>query len=108
MADARPLGRLVLSRAGRDKGRPFIVLGYDGDRALVADGDLRPVERPKKKNLRHLAFTRGVAEEVAQKLAADRPVSNAEVRAAILKLLPALEAEAPAEVAAGERERAEA
>ncbi|HEX6989439.1 MAG TPA: KOW domain-containing RNA-binding protein [Bacillota bacterium] len=48
-------GQLVTSRAGRDKGRPFFVLRVVDERyAEVADGDLRSVERPKRKNVRHL------------------------------------------------------
>ncbi|MDO4565946.1 MAG: KOW domain-containing RNA-binding protein [Oscillospiraceae bacterium] len=50
-------GFAALSKAGRDKGRFFAVLSLEGNYALVADGDLRPLERPKRKNLRHLGAT---------------------------------------------------
>ena len=43
-------GCVVRSKAGRDEGRYFIVLSLDGDEfAWVADGDLRKVEKPKRK-----------------------------------------------------------
>jgi hypothetical protein len=48
-------GQMVTSRAGRDRGRIFVVLAVeDGRFARVADGRLRPVTRPKRKNVRHL------------------------------------------------------
>jgi len=52
------VGRVVRSKAGRDAGRLFLVVGVsDEEHLLLADGDLRKVEKPKKKKLRHLAAT---------------------------------------------------
>ena len=52
------VGRVVRSRAGRDQGRLFLVLKlFDEEHLLIADGDLRKVEKPKKKKLRHLEAT---------------------------------------------------
>lgn len=46
---------VVLSMAGRDSGRLFAVVGFaDANHALIADGRLRRLEKPKKKKLRHL------------------------------------------------------
>lgn len=50
-------GMVVISKAGRDKGYPLAVVGFDGDSVLVADGGERPLARPKKKNPKHLART---------------------------------------------------
>lgn len=50
-------GTIVCSRAGRDKGDFMVVVGYKDDAALVCDGKHRPLERPKAKNPKHLAFT---------------------------------------------------
>lgn len=50
-------GTVVISKAGRDKGKPLAVVGISGDRVLVADGKERPLSRPKKKNPLHLART---------------------------------------------------
>ena len=48
-------GEIVLSKAGRDRGRAFVVTAVlDGDYVLLADGRLRTLERPKKKKRRHL------------------------------------------------------
>lgn len=50
-------GVVVQSRAGRDKGTFLVVVGSEGKFAFVCDGGERPLERPKKKNLHHLAAT---------------------------------------------------
>lgn len=48
---------IVKSMAGRDAGRFFVVLRVQGDFAWLADGKMRPLERPKKKRLKHLQRT---------------------------------------------------
>ena len=52
------VGRVVRSKAGRDSGRLFLVVRIlDEEHLMIADGDLRKLEKPKKKKLRHLAAT---------------------------------------------------
>ncbi len=51
-------GSVVIAKAGRDKGKPFVVTEMIDRRfAVIADGRRRPLERPKKKNLIHLQAT---------------------------------------------------
>ncbi len=48
-------GSVVFSKKGRDKGRVFVVLlSLDADFVMIADGDTRKLDRPKKKRRRHL------------------------------------------------------
>ena len=48
-------GEIVLSRAGRDQGRAFVVIDVlDSEYVLIADGRLRTLDRPKKKKRKHL------------------------------------------------------
>ncbi len=54
MADDLQVGSVVRSTAGRDKGHLFVVVGRQGTKVLVADGRRRTVNRPKRKNLRHV------------------------------------------------------
>ena len=49
-------GQIVCSKAGRDKGY-FMVVVSQNDEILVCDGKERPLERPKRKNAKHLSFT---------------------------------------------------
>ena len=48
------VGDLVVSRAGRDKGRPFVVLRAEEGFVYLADGDLRRLSKPKKKKRMHV------------------------------------------------------
>ncbi|MDD3428944.1 MAG: KOW domain-containing RNA-binding protein [Oscillospiraceae bacterium] len=53
-------GQIVRSKAGRDKGRFFVVLGTAGNMAQIADGGLRGLNRPKSKKLMHLSPTKTI------------------------------------------------
>lgn len=81
------IGRVVYSKAGRDEGKVFIIIGIvDEDFVLIADGDIRPAEKPKKKRIKHLKVTDRVAESIADKLAGRRRVQNADLKAAISEI----------------------
>ena len=54
MKDDGWLNRAVVSLAGRDRGMLFIVVREEGEYLFLADGKLRPVERPKKKKRKHV------------------------------------------------------
>lgn len=49
-------GMVVQSIRGHDEGL-FAVLRVEGNFAFLANGKLRPLEKPKKKNLKHLRAT---------------------------------------------------
>ncbi len=77
-------GQMVTSRAGRDQGQIFVVLALeDGHFALVADGRVRGVNRPKRKNIRHLQAHAAVDAGVAAGVARGAVPTDAEVREAI-------------------------
>jgi ribosomal protein L14E/L6E/L27E len=83
LPDAPVIGQIVISRAGRDSGKPFVVTKILSDSTVtVADGDIRPVERPKKKNLRHLEVTTIVKENIMGKVSAGT-LTNAIIREAL-------------------------
>ncbi len=56
-------GQIVCSKAGRDKGYFLVVVASDDKFLYVADGKERPLERPKRKNPKHLNMTNTVLEE---------------------------------------------
>jgi len=51
------VGKVVYSKAGRDKGKFMVIVGVNGNLPLVCDGKERPLERPKLKNPKHLQYT---------------------------------------------------
>ena len=77
------VGSIVRSKAGRDKGDFFIVLAMDGDYVYMANGNLRKVDQPKKKKLKHLQGTEQVSEFIINKLSQGNKVTNSEVRKAL-------------------------
>lgn len=50
-------GMVVISRAGRDSGKPMAVTDVRDGYVFVCDGKERRLESPKKKNPKHLAKT---------------------------------------------------
>ena len=52
------VGRVVISNAGRDKTKLMVVVKETENYLLVCDGKERPVERPKRKNPKHLRLTK--------------------------------------------------
>lgn len=81
------LGQLVISTAGRDKGRKFIVLKIiDNNHVYISDGYLRKVEKPKKKKLKHLKITSITSDTLREKIETNKYVENFEIRSFLKSL----------------------
>ncbi|MBE3593220.1 MAG: KOW domain-containing RNA-binding protein [Thermoanaerobacter sp.] len=75
------IGQVVRSKAGRDKGRIFVVVGkFDDQHVLVADGDLRKIEKPKKKKFKHLQRYNDVIWQIKEKIQKSDKLTNEEIR----------------------------
>lgn len=75
------LGRVALSRAGRDQGRAFLIVGAaDEQHVYIVDGCLRKLAKPKKKKLKHLRVEPASAESIREKLMEGKPIFDAEIR----------------------------
>lgn len=48
------VGMLASSKAGHDKDSVYVIIQEDGEYIYVADGTGRTVERPKRKNRKHV------------------------------------------------------
>ncbi len=78
------IGRVAVSTAGRDKGRYFMILDIIDDQYVyIVNGELRTIDRPKKKKIRHLKLCPQVLNGIAQKLKTGAKVFDAEIRSAI-------------------------
>ncbi len=81
------LGEYVVSKAGRDKGRLFIIIGIIDDIYVsIVDGDLRRVEKPKKKKVKHLVSMNKISREISDKLSDNKKITNLSIRREIEKL----------------------
>lgn len=79
--DVVSLGQVVKSKAGRDKDRYFVVVGLQRDGyVLLADGDLRRLDKPKKKKMLHVTKCITVIDQVKNKLENGKKLTNAELR----------------------------
>ena len=50
-------GTVVVSLAGRDKGKFLAVMREENGLVILCDGKERPIDRPKSKNFRHVEAT---------------------------------------------------
>ncbi len=83
MTDKYVVGQIVLSKSGRDKGRPFVIIGIDEDLVCIADGMLRKVDKPKLKNQKHVQPTN----QIAEKILSGEPITNVNLKDAIKNYL---------------------
>jgi len=82
------LGQAVRSLAGRDRGKTYLIIGFNADgRVLLADGRVRTVDKPKKKNIRHLQPYRCVLPEIKEGIKQGN-IDDHAVRNALNKLYP--------------------
>lgn len=78
------LGMFAVSKAGHDQGQMYVVLKEEGDSVLLADGRLKTVESPKKKNKKHIHLVKtGLDEDLVIKIKNQQPINNEEIKAAI-------------------------
>ncbi len=50
-------GRIVRSKSGHDKGKFYVVIQAAGECVLLCDGKNRPINKPKRKNVKHVSIT---------------------------------------------------
>ncbi len=75
------IGQVVKSRAGRDKGKIFLILDIiDSEHVFIVDGDLRKLDNPKKKKIKHLIVYNTVLPELKYKLDNKMKINNAYIR----------------------------
>lgn len=76
-------GQVVYSKSGRDKRRPFIVVDFDGQYVYLVDGDLRKLQKPKKKKIMHVQIVNDVIDDIAKKLEDGLYLNDADFRKAL-------------------------
>ncbi|MBQ3552419.1 MAG: KOW domain-containing RNA-binding protein [Clostridia bacterium] len=80
------IGSIVISKAGRDKRKVFVIVGTpDPEHVLVADGDLRRIEKPKLKKLKHIQLTQYKIPVIKTKIEQNAVITNAEIRKSLLE-----------------------
>ena len=74
---------IVLSLAGHDAGRLYLVIGEEGGRLLLADGRGRKLDAPKRKSPKHLRGVGTCAHPAVERLHRGEPVTDRQLRCAL-------------------------
>ena len=97
-------GQFVQIKQGRDAGKFAIVIELLDDRhVLLADGQRRTFDRPKKKNIFHLRSLPIISPEVCASLAETGRVTNGKLRYALHQYVDQLNDEEKGDGHDGER-----
>lgn len=80
------VGSVVLSKQGRDKGKYFLVTAVGKDVVFLADGGMRKLASPKKKNVKHVSDSGVKLDAIAEKLLSGKKVFDSEVKSALRQL----------------------
>lgn len=51
------IGSVVRAKAGRDKDGFFVVTAIEKEYCFMADGKSRKLDKPKRKNIKHISLT---------------------------------------------------
>ncbi|WP_197072711.1 KOW domain-containing RNA-binding protein [Bacillus sp. B-jedd] len=81
-------GQIALVKSGRESGQYVIIIGLVDDQfVLVADGEKRKSNRPKRKNIRHLQLLDRIAPEVYNSIIETGCVTNGKLRFALTRFI---------------------
>ncbi len=64
----RTMNQLAVSLAGHDTEHVYAIVREDGDMVCLADGKTKTLEKPKKKNLKHIRRITHLPPQVAEEL----------------------------------------
>ncbi|MFD2925213.1 KOW domain-containing RNA-binding protein [Halobacillus naozhouensis] len=80
------IGQVVRIVQGREAGQYAVIINIlDGRFLLLADGEKRKYDRPKKKNLQHVELMDFISPEVQNSLLETGRVTNGKLRFAVSK-----------------------
>lgn len=88
-ADSVPqVGQIVRIKQGREMGQYAVVINMvDNGYVMLADGEKRKYDRPKKKNMHHIEVMDYISPEVQNSLLETGRVTNGKLRFAISKFV---------------------
>lgn len=80
------VGDVVISTQGRDRDHWFFVLAADATSVTLADGDIRKLASPKRKNRRHVARVNIEEHPLKEQILSGAPLVDAWLRKSLSKL----------------------
>lgn len=76
-------GMLAKSKAGHDTGKWYIIMDMDGEYLYLSDGELRTMERMKKKKRIHVQICYKTPEWFRKCLESDQNIRDEDIKRAI-------------------------
>jgi hypothetical protein len=78
------VGRVVTSTAGHDKGKLYVVIGQQESQVVLCDGYLKPLAKPKRKNIKHVRLSGGfLGESFIHRLEVGDRITDEEIKHAL-------------------------
>lgn len=81
--EAAMRGKLAKSLSGHDKDSIYVIVREEAAFVYLADGRLKPVHKPKKKNKKHIQIINRLPKEITEMLPQDREFRNEEIKRAL-------------------------
>jgi ribosomal protein L14E/L6E/L27E len=76
-------GKLVISKAGHDKSEIFVILKVENEYVYLMDGRYRTLNKPKKKNIKHVQGVLYIDLNLSEKNANRETIIDEDVKRAI-------------------------
>lgn len=74
--------KLAISRSGHDKDNIYVIIKEEANLVYLSDGKLKPVEKPKRKNRKHIQIIQKLPKEITEVFTQEN-FRNEEVKRAI-------------------------
>ena len=74
--------KLAISRSGHDKDSIYVIVKEEANMVYLADGNLKPLEKPKKKNRKHIQIIKKLPKEITEVFTQEN-FRNEEIKRAI-------------------------
>lgn len=74
--------KLAVSRSGHDKDNMYVIVKEEANWVYLADGKLKPLEKPKKKNKKHIQMIKKLPKEITEVFTQEN-FRNEEIKRAI-------------------------
>ena len=77
------IGKFATSKAGHYKTKLYIIIKEDAEYVYLVDGELKPIEKPKKKSKKHIQIINRIDEIIQNKLETKAIIYNEDIKRAI-------------------------
>lgn len=74
--------KLAVSRSGHDKDSLYVIVKEEANLVYLADGKLKPIEKPKRKNRKHIQIIKNLPKDITEVFTQEN-FRNEEIKRAI-------------------------